>query len=86
MERRPYVQGNVLHESPLLLEGLLQARVGGLQVIDRHPSHYGHQSSPDLHLLLQPPILRRLRPKEDLYVSAPCYYLQAVPLESGLRL
>ena len=42
MERCTYVQGDVLHKSLLLLEGILQARVCGMRVLDRHPGHDVH--------------------------------------------
>ena len=61
LERRPYFQGDGLHKIPLLLEGLLQARIGGLWVIFLHPVYDGYQICSPLNLLLQPPILRRLR-------------------------
>ena len=39
LELCTYVRGDALHKSPLLMEGLLQARVGGLRVLDCHPVH-----------------------------------------------
>ena len=60
LERRPYVQGDVLHKRPLLLEGLLQVCVGGLRVLDLHLDHDGHRRLPSIHFLLQPPSLQHL--------------------------
>ena len=42
LKLRPYAGGEALHETPLLLEELLQACVGGMQVLDHHPGQYGH--------------------------------------------
>ena len=61
LERRPCVQGDSLHEIPLLLKGLLQAHVGGLRVLSRQPTHNGHQNLPSLHLIPQLPSLLLLR-------------------------
>ena len=52
MELCPYAHGGALHKSLLLLEGLLHAHIGGLQVLARHPVHDFHQSLPSLHILL----------------------------------
>ena len=65
LEHCPHVQGYELHKKTLLMEGLLQARVGGLWVIALHLVHYGHQRLPALHLLLQPPSLSRLHTNKN---------------------
>ena len=42
MLRLPYAQDKALHKSPLLLEELLQARIGGLWLLARHPDYNGY--------------------------------------------
>ena len=42
MECCPYLQGDMLHKSPLLMEGLLQARIGGMRMLACHHGHNYH--------------------------------------------
>ena len=85
LEVHPNVRGDVLHEVPLLVGGLLQARVCGLQVPTRHPRQGGHNSPLAVHLLPHPAILRRLDTNETPKVTSSCHYLEAVAPEEGLR-
>ena len=66
------------------MEGILQAFVGFLRVLVRHPGHDIHQSSPSLHLLLQPPSLRHLCPNKAPKVPSPCRDLQSIYPEEVL--
>ena len=84
LELRPYSRGGALQKIPLLMEGLMQARVGSLQVLACHLGHDGHQRSPPLHLLIQLPSLRRLRPCKSPKIPAYHYNIQAIPPEEGL--
>ena len=78
-------QGNALHKVPLLLEGLLQARICGLQKSTRHPSQGGHQVPPSLKLLPQPPRLIYLCPNKSPEVAPSCHDLKPVYPKEGLR-
>ena len=70
MERRPYVWGDVLQKIPLLLEGLLQSRIGGLRVLACH------RRFPPLYPFGQPLILRRLHPHKSPQIPDACHDLQ----------
>ena len=78
LEVYPYVRGDVLHEGPLLLEGLLQSHVCGLRVPTRHPGQCGHRMPPALHLLPQPAVLRLLGTHKSPEVAVSRHNLESV--------
>ena len=53
MKVLPLYLGGGLHEGPLLLEGLLQSHISGLQMLVCHPFQRPDTSFPILHLLAQ---------------------------------
>ena len=86
LEGHPNVRGDALHKDPLLLERLLQARVCSLWVLTRHPGQSGHQILPDVHLLPQPAIMRRIGPNKAPKLEASRNYLKDTDPEEGLHL
>ena len=84
LEHRPYVWGGALHEIPILMEGLFQARIGGLHVLARHSVRDFHKILPPLQPLLQPPSLSRIHPQVFLKIPTSCYDMQDIPPEQGL--
>ena len=77
----PYAWGDALHKGPLLLGGILQARVFSLQVLMRHPSQGVHRVPPSLNLLPQPPCLLCFRPDKSPKVAAPCHNMKPISLK-----
>ena len=85
MEGHPYVQGDVLHEGPLLMEGIFQAHVCGLRVPTRHHGRGGHQIPPDFHIPPPKLVLRQIRPHEAPDVASARHDMKSISPEEGLR-
>ena len=84
LKRHPYTWGDALHKGPLLLEGLLQACVGHLQVPMCHPRQGGHRFPSPRNLLLHPLRLHCLRTNKAPELLALCHDLYPVPPKEGL--